>query len=224
MKPLEHFSVAQNLNTTSYFALNGHYISVRLFWMPVLTKEGREIKLPVIADQKVSGKHVKDYTKIPVLRVEHVSEDIVNRSIGILSVLTTNVLRIITDETPMAFAGTIPNVRQAKDGERFIVPISIDVQQRTISLSPNLKRNYDVYVLHVKPHVKLASSYIDALQTEFWDHALDVPNGMRWGEICKQVADGRLSFPIKINPVYIDQDFESVPQEVVDMINARKLQ
>lgn len=222
MEPLDHFRVSENLHTTSYFALNGHYIGVRLFWMPMLTQAGREIKMPVIADQKVSGRGVKDYTKIPVLRVEHVSEDIVNRSIGILSVFTTDVLRVVTDETPMAFAGTIPNVRQAKEGERFLVPIAIDVQERKVNLSATFSRMVPIYVLHVKPFVKLASSYIDALQKDFWDHALDVPAGMRWGEICKRVAEGRLSFPIKINPVYIDQDIESIHQDVVDLINERK--
>lgn len=222
MEPLDHFRVSENLHSTSYFALNGHYIGVRLFWMPMLTKEGREIKMPVIADQKVSGRGVKDYTKIPVLRVEHVSEDIVNRTIGILSVFTTDILRVVTDETPMAFAGTIPNVRQAKEGERFLVPIAIDVQERKVNLSVTFSRMVPIYVLHVKPFVKLASSYIDALQKDFWDHALDVPDGMRWGEICQRVADGRLSFPFKVDPVYVDFEAESVPQHIVNMANERK--
>lgn len=220
MQPLEHFRLTKNLNT-SYFALDGHYIGVRLFWMPMITEKGSEIKLPVIADAKTFGTHVKDYTKIPVLRVEHVSEDIVNRSVGILSIFTTNVLRIISDESPIAFAGIIPNVRHAKEGERFIVPIAVDVQQRFNQI---LNRNIDVYVLHMKAQVKLASSYTDAIQKEFWDHALNVPAGMRWGELCEQVAEGRLSFPVKLNPIYIDTNLESVPQEVVDRVNERKLQ
>jgi len=70
MEPLEHFRVSENLNTTSYFALNGHYIGVRLFWMPMLTKEGREIKLPVIADQKFPAGQFKNYRKILFWRVE----------------------------------------------------------------------------------------------------------------------------------------------------------
>ncbi|AXG66981.1 hypothetical protein HOU08_gp255 [Dickeya phage vB_DsoM_JA29] len=64
----------------------------------------------------------------------------------------------------------------------------------------------------------------DAIQKDFWDHALNVPIGMRWGALCEQVEEGRLSFPVKINPIYIDKNLESVPQEVVDRINARKLQ
>lgn len=222
MKPLEHFRLKFDDPNVAYFALNGHCIFARLFWMPMTTSEGREIKLPVIADQKVSGAGVKTYAKVPVLRVEHVSEDIVNRSLGIVSVLSPNVIRIVSEETPMAFAGTLPNVREAKEGDRFLVPFNVDVCERPSKFLHSPK--VIVYSLHLKPFVKLASSYTDAISKELWDHALDVPTGMRWGEICKQVAEGRLSFPIKISPVYIDQNLESVHQDVVDLINARKLQ
>lgn len=208
-----------NPNTPGKFFVIEHTFNIQnIFWMGFTNIHGNEIIVPVPAEDKQTGYRVNREAAFPVVRSNIIanadleSDVLFEHTVGILRVGARRVSPNILQRTAVSYTGLLPDVREAKEGERYLTPLNVFEDQRISALGRRLNS-----VCEETP--KLYSSFLETFSDKEWADLKAVPVSINnWHGMSNKIRDGILKPTVNIPEFYLstNEADTTVPADVVD--------
>lgn len=206
-------------HNSEVYHVNGIVVDHKVAWTPVVNDAGKELLLPVRYDGEVEhSAFIKRRIAIPVMVVDQIGGLLVNRTFGYTYTVPDLFNQLSLSKTLDEFSEDFPNVRWAEENDRFVSPLYVTQNTRT-SVSNRTVVLYGATVAH---NVKIASSYLDALDSETFAKLTEVEIGMPWHELAGSQNEGRIKFRMPLDGVDFDPNAETMPESVASAIQRFK--
>ena len=201
------------------YLVNGTICDHKVAWMPCSNAEGKDLLMPVAYDGVIEhNAFIKRRIAVPIMVVTHVGGMIVNRTFGQTYVVPDLFQELILNRHITEFKEDFPNVRWAKEGERFVTPMFMTKNERT-SIS---HKTISLRGLCLDPSLKIASTYLDAIDGEAYAKMCSVEIGNPWHELVDAFDKGRMRSRVPLENVTFDPASKTMPESVVEAIRKFK--
>lgn len=205
----------------SYFAINGIHKNEDVFWFPVKSKSGKDLRVGVRVEAQTNARFVSHHVFVPVVAVDHSkSEDEDKFSVGYVRFLQRNFLcEDDTDSTTQEYLGMLPDIRLAEEGEIYLSPLTV-CEYDSIPVS-YYRRSHSIFGAVLKD-LKIHTPWIENIR-----ESMDQINSIglitnSWDDIKGKLWSGELLLPFWCAPSMFEVSGDMAPREFIDWCNEHR--
>ncbi|QYW05324.1 hypothetical protein pEaSNUABM21_00310 [Erwinia phage pEa_SNUABM_21] len=204
--------------TGKFFVIEHSFKIQNIFWMGFKTIDGREIILPIPARDAQSGYRVGREAAFPVIRsnintnADPDSDVLFEHTVGILHMRARRFETQIMTRTAVSYTGLLPDVRMAKEGERYVTPLN----SFEGPLIPALSRRLTHFCEETP---MLHSSFLETFSDEEWSKLKAAPVSINdWHSVSNSIREGKLKPTVNIPDFYLSTSKEdtTIPSDVIE--------